>query len=470
MIINTEIRDLTRNGNLVLNQWGQPTRFLCVSYVDKEGHVRYFTWIIPDEMMYQWKYARRNDTPDPVFKSWDFKDVVKEPIKGNFSEQRVHEILLFLKDNYPDDPAIKEFDELNIPNISYLDIEVDVGIDGFPEASVAKNRVNTCSFVRDDNVYVMGLAPLSENEISWIQNEITKHCESFNTDYKFTYRYHTNEISLLNDIFFNFIRTSDCVSGWNYFGYDYPYLYNRAKNLNIDISSLSPTGAFFNYKTQNAADAPIRLPYHRCMFDYMEVFDKWDKSINPKESLKLDWVSNKVLGVKKVVHQLGFKEMWEQTPKEYVFYNAIDSILIREIDKKLKTSSAFFGLANIMHTPALTAFSSTKSIEIVQAEYLYRENRVFPTVKKDMKDIEGYEGAFVFEPIPGVYNNVLTLDYASLYPTTMRQFNISPDTFKFKDRQHKRQDNEIMCTNGSVYTKDFEAKVTVISQMCHCLS
>lgn len=464
MIVNTEVRDLTQDGKPVLNQWGECKRFLCVSYVNSDGQIKYFTWIIPDEMMYQWKYATKKDTPDPVYQSWDFKGVVKEPIKGNFSEQRIHEMLLYLKENYPDHEAIKEMDELNIPDISYLDIEVNVGEDGFPEAADAKNQVNTISFCHGDTVWVLGLAPLSDTDIKWIQNEITKHCKDFDDDYKFEYRYHPNEISLLNDIFYNFIAPAACVSGWNYFGYDYPYLYNRSKLLNIDIKCLSPTQSFTNYKPQNPAKGcdVLKIPVHKCMFDYMEIYKKWDRSISPKVLNTLDWVSNRVLGVKKVVHELGFKEMWEQKPKEYVFYNAIDSVLIREIDKKLRTSSAFFGLANIMHTPALTAFSSTRSIEIVQAEYLYKDHRVFPVVKKDKTESEGYEGAFVFEPIPGIYNNVLTLDYASLYPTTMRQFNISPDTFKFKNKNHVRQDNEIMCTNGAVYTKDFEGFIPKI--------
>ena len=114
-----------------------------------------------------------------------------------------------------------------------------------------------------------------------------------------------------------------------------------------------------------------------------------------------------------------------------------------------------------MNVPLLSSFASSKSIEIVQAEYLYRENKVFPVVKKTTEKKE-YEGAFVFEPIPGVYRNVYCLDYASLYPTTMRQFNISPDTFLFKDKNYVPKPNEIKCVNGSVYRNDFEGFIPKI--------
>ena len=463
MIINTEVRDYINNGMPVMNQYGKCVKELCVSYVEGSGKVNMFRWPIPDDLMYCWKYAKKGETPNPYFKSWDFKPVIKEPLTGNFTEQRIHEILIDIERWWPDNPMVKALSELHIPNTTYLDIEVNVDDDGFPEASEANNPINTISLLMNDTVYVLGRAELTQNEVDWIQNEVTKHCERFETNYKFIYRYHPNEISLINDLM-EFIRISDCVTGWNYFGYDYPYIYNRMVKLGMDPKVMSPTHNMFAYKPQSAKtkEDTIRLPYHKAMYDYLEVYKKWDRMVSPKESNKLDWVAEKMLGVKKVQHQLGFKEMWEQQKKEYVFYNAIDSVLVRELDLVLKTSAAFFGLANLMHCPALVAFSSTKSIEIVQAEYLYRENRVFPSGVKKKNEKLGYEGALVFEPKPGVYKNALTLDYASLYPTSIRQFNISPDTLICKNKNHVRKDNEIKCCNGCVYTKDFEGFIPKI--------
>lgn len=463
MIINTEVKDLTKNGMPVYDSYGRCKRFLLVSYVGKDRHLKKFMWVIPEEFMYQWKYATRNDTPDPNYRSWDFKPVVKEPIVGNFSEQRIHEMLVDLIMSNPDNPDLQEINELYIPETTYSDIEVDVGETGFPRAEDATNQVNTCSFVRGDEAWCTGLANLSDDDIEWIQKEIDKHVEKLGVKYTFRYRYHENELSLLNDIFFNFIGTSDCVTGWNWFGYDWLYLTNRAKLFGLDISSLSPTKTFATYRPMDAKgkDDNIRVPMHRGMYDYLEVYRKWDKSISPKISNKLDWVAETVLGIKKVAHKLGFRELWRQKPRDYVFYNVIDSILVKEIDKRLKTASTFFGLANLMHTPALTAFSSTKSIEIVDAEYLYKENRVFPKAKTE-NNVQEYEGAFVYEPIPGVFRQVWTVDYASLYPTTMRQFNISPDTFIKKDKNHRRADDEIVCVNGSVYTRKFKGFIPKI--------
>lgn len=471
MIINTEIKDLTRYGQPVLDGYGKCKRFLCISYVGEDNKIKYYNHIIPDDWMYQWKYAKRSDIPDPVFKSWDFKNVVKEPIYGNFSVERTREMIMDLQRLYPEDQSLNMIDKLYIPETSYLDIEVDVTSSGFPDTKNANNTINTISFLTGEDIYVLGLANLSEDEIVWIENEVESHCKTFETKYKFHYRYHSNEESLLNDIMFNFIKNAQCVTGWNFFGYDWPYLYNRIKKYYPVIhdrmkckGELSLTGGWYSYRPETAKsnEDNIFLPMHKAMYDYLEIYKKWDKIIKPKESGTLDWVSERCLGVKKVVHQLGFEEMWAKQKKEYVFYNAIDSILVREIDLKLKTSSTFFGLANIMRTPALTAFSSTKSIQIVQSEYLYKENRVFPVVRKEKREKESYEGAFVFEPIPGTYKNILTMDYASLYPTTIRQFNISPDTLIFKNADYIPKQNEIKCLNDCVYTNDFKGFIPKI--------
>ena len=44
---------------------------------------------------------------------------------------------------------------------------------------------------------------------------------------------------------------------------------------------------------------------------------------------------------------------------------------------------------------------------------------------------EGYEGAIVLHPTPGIYVDapISVLDYASLYPSSIKEKNISHDTY-----------------------------------------
>ena len=456
MIINTQLSDC-------LDKSGNKTKELILSYFNKSGEISYLKYVIPTDQLYNWYYAKPGDVPDPVYTSWDGKRVAKRASDGYLNDQRVHQIL---EDLIKHNPNINVIHELSIPFIHFCDIEVDVDDSGFPNPEDANNKVNTISWVYKNSVIVFGRVELSGEQINRIQSRIKEHCKTFKTEYLFTYLYYETESAMLMDFMYNYVKHANCISGWNFMGYDWRYLYNRCSKLGIDITSISPNGSWTKYSLvpmfKGSKRTKIDVPMHKLLFDYMEVYFKWDMSITPKEGFTLDIVAEAALGVKKVKHSLGFKDMWEQEPEDYVFYNAIDSILVREIDNKLKTANTFFSLANLIHCDALLAFSPVQSLHVVQGEYMYRENKVFPYAKNGEIDDEGYEGAFVFEPITGVYKDVIALDFASLYPTTMRQFNISPDTFVKKDKQHKRKDNEIKCCNGSVYVKDFEGMLPKI--------
>lgn len=459
MIIGTEIYEN--------RDYGYPIKEIVVSYVDKSGNRAFLRFPIPREWMYQWRYLKPGLVKDADYQSWDFKDVYREPINDGFTEQRIHEMLLDMIKMYP---QMSEIFDLNMPDTAFCDIEVDV-IDEFPEVEDHKYPVNTISWVHNDVALVLGRKPLTNEQIDWIQRKVDDHCSIFKTKYKFQYMYFEKEYDMLCYFYTRLMPSVSCVTGWNFFGYDWPYMYNRITDTyGVDLNNLSgtiaPTKNWYDYSPQKSkAGTKIKLPKHYMLYDYMEIYGKWDTAVSVKENNTLDWVAETVTGKKKVEHDLGFKEMWAQKPAEYIFYNAIDSVLVREIDQKIKTSSAFFGLANLMHVDALTAFSPVRSLEIVQAEYLYKENKVFPFVPKKKKEDgveESYEGAYVYDPIPGIYRNVIALDFASLYPTTMRQFNISPETFVEKNKLRKTSIQETRCTSGAIYRNDFEGFIPKI--------
>lgn len=463
MIVNIETRDAFNPAA------GKMAKQLILSYIDKAGSIQYLHGFIADKDMYNWYYLREGDKYyDKHYLSWDNKYVRKVKTEKYLSDSRIREIICDILKSRPD---LEIINELNIPDTAFCDIEVNVTDDGFPDAIHAANPVNTVSWVHGTDVTVLGRVKLTEEQIQNIQKRIDEHCAIFDEKYHFFYRYFETELEMLTVLFRDYFANTSCITGWNFFGYDYPYLFNRARNLGMDMIHMIMGDNLCGTVTYNPQNAKVReeritLPAHRMMYDYMEIYAKWDRAISPKESNKLDWVSEKALGVKKVVHELGFKALWEQRPDEYVFYSGVDSILVREIDKKLKTAQTFFTLANLLHVPALTAFSPVRSLETVQTEYLYKEGKVFPKKEEtgERRADESYTGAFVYEPIPGIYKNVIALDFASLYPSTIRQFNISPDTFKFKDKEgtYQRQDDEIKTISGVVYERNYDGFVPKI--------
>ena len=72
-------------------------------------------------------------------------------------------------------------------------------------------------------------------------------------------------------------------------------------------------------------------------------------------------------------------------------------------------------------------FSQVRTWDVIIYNYLSKDNIVIPPKKRGRKD-EQYAGAYVKEPVPGMYEWVVSFDLNSLYPHLIMQYNISPET------------------------------------------
>jgi DNA polymerase I len=68
-----------------------------------------------------------------------------------------------------------------------------------------------------------------------------------------------------------------------------------------------------------------------------------------------------------------------------------------------------------------------------QKEFLIPRRREISQVKpgghsKSIIQGKGFKGAFVIKPVPGIHFNVVVMDFASLYPTIIKEYNLSYET------------------------------------------
>ena len=163
-----------------------------------------------------------------------------------------------------------------------------------------------------------------------------------------------------------------------------------------------------------------------------------DKAIYIKDRLKFDNDNcNKFswcLGKDDVSPQDIF-ELQKQGPKErakLAYYCMMDVILCHELLTKLSLVSNNIGMANVCLNPLAWIISRGQGIKILSltAYFLKNRNYLLPYLYKDSFDKEGYEGAVVLDPNPGIYINkpVAVLDYGSLYPSSMIERNLSHDS------------------------------------------
>jgi len=424
---------------------------LIVSYINKEGNVSFMQLNIPPAHQYVYVYSRSQSGSDPKMRSWDNRPVRRVPSEF-LSRYRIQE---FFAD--AGEELVGPLFEMNNPNAYSCDIEVDVDEDsGFAEPRDAMSRINTISWSHKDQVTVFGLKPLTAAEIDKIEKDINKHLEKLGIRYSFVYKQFNNEADMLYDFLYNYARHAPLIIGWHFWNYDWRYIYNRCHRLHLDISWMSPTKQWYKHRIMDKNErAEVMLPQHKLIVDYMELFKKWDRVIDPKENMSLDWAAEATLGVTKVKYPGSFTEQYKKDFDQYVFYNAIDSILVEQIHYKLKTLGIFLGLSNITRVEAMNAFSPIYMLEATATRYAYDKNLVFPQEKKERKR-ETYEGAFVFNPTPDLYGWVGSFDFNSLYPTIMRQWKISMENFITKDKSYKPSGSQVKCSSGAVFDASYE--------------
>lgn len=428
---------------------------LIISYINPQGEVAFMALNVPPSHQYSYNVTSKNRGLDNV-QSWDGKPVSKVP--SNFLTK--HRIQEFFMD--AGDKVTEKLFKPNLPKLYSCDIEVDVDDEGFPEASHARNRINTIAWSCYPEIIVFGLKKLNAKQLQYIQDEINKHIKPLGREYNFTYKVYENEANMLYDFLYNYARNAPLITGWNFWSYDWRYIYNRCKNLNMDISWMSPTKQWYDHKVmERNKKINIKLPQHKLIVDYLEIYKKWDRKIDVKENNTLDFVANAALNVSKVKYPGTFQDLYNKDFDKYVFYNAIDTILVEELDRYLKTMQTFLGLGNITKVEAMSAFSPIAMLEATLDRYAYKRNWVFPKTNKIGRR-EDYEGAFVFEPKRDLYELVSSFDFASLYPTIMRQFEISIENFIIKDKQYNPSDKEIKCTSGAVFDASNEPLLSEI--------
>ena len=428
---------------------------LIVSYIKKDGTLGFSRLIIPAEHQYSYMYDNRG-RGIPGLQSWNFKPIRKVPTQ--FLDK--HRIQEFFMDAGED--MVKHLFEPNMPIFSGADIEVEVTDDGFAEPENARNRITAMSFSQYPYITVMGSKPLSGEDCKTINDNINEHVKKFGKEYQFIYKYHENEADLIYDFLYNYVRVNPLISGWNFWGYDWRYIMNRCKKLNMDVTWLSPTGQWYEHRIKDRnKDVVIMLPYHKLIVDYMSIYQKWDRTVEVKENDTLDFVAEEALGIRKVKYPGTLQELYNKDYIQFVFYSAIDSIIIELLNTKLKTMSTFLGLGNITRVEAMSAFSPIAMLEATLTRYAYLRKQIFPK-NYNKEERQSFEGAFVFEPIPDLYEWVASFDFASLYPNIMRQFKLSIENFLFNDKNYEPKSSEIKTHSGSVFDASYEPLIPEI--------
>tara|TARA_R110000744_G_scaffold363853_1_gene472286 strand:+ start:1554 stop:2960 length:1407 start_codon:yes stop_codon:yes gene_type:complete len=418
---------------------------VIISYYNEEGTVSFKQY--PIKQFQNWYVCGEKDKGvSDKFKNWDGRSV-----KLGNSRQYNKFGLTYFMNSLPERDK-KEILAYNMPKTYFVDIETEI-VDGFPKAEEAKTRILSFSIITPDRkAIVLGLEDMAPDKIQKIEDDTNKYFKDFDEDWTFTYKKFESEYDMVYTFLMKFLPKFPMMTGWNFINYDWQYIVNRCKRLNIDVSEVGMTGQ---------VDRKDSRPLHIGILDYMQLYDKYDRSVKVKESNALDFVSGQVLGVKKIKYTGGLQDLYENDFVKYIYYNVVDSCLVYYIDQKLKSMEVLLTLSNITQMPLYKAASPVGVTEsLIARKLLESGKRIGVEYSEEDNEKDGkYAGAFVKEPTRGYHRGVAAFDFASLYPSIMRQFNISPDSFiekvKPSEVATKRENQDvIVCDNGVVYQKE----------------
>jgi len=374
-------------------------------------------------------------------------------------KEEVHGFRMFGLKNYPEQyinhrfpNGCEETFDRNAINVTFIDIEVESD-DGFPEPSKAEKAVTAiCMKNNKDNIYhVFGCG------------EYDKSKSNLNVEIEY-YRY-PDELSLLRG-FMKFWKENppDILSGWNSETFDVPYLVNRITKLfgwtSCEIFSpweIEPVSSTFMNETKYDFKGVQHL-------DYLPLFKKLGYTYGTQESYKLDNIANVVLGEKKLDYSEygSIFSLYKDDFQKFIEYNIKDVELLQRMEDKLQLITLTLALGYKANVNAIVSMGSVKIWDTYIYNVLKRNKVIIPFVKKRESD-RRIEGAYVKEPITGMHDWVVNFDLNSLYPSIIRQYNMSPETIitgahpgvtvksVLENKQIELGEGELVCATGQKF-------------------
>jgi DNA polymerase elongation subunit (family B) len=359
-------------------------------------------------------------------------------------------IYQYISEKYPEDEI-----KFDISKIKLVTLDIEVASEaGFPDVESASEEILSIT-IQDyttKKITTWGVKPFN------------------NTRSDVTYNHCPSEYELLNS-FINYwmVDVPDVITGWNIQLYDVPYI---CKRLNRVLGE-KLMKRFSNWGLVTEGEVFINGRKHTTFdvggltqLDYLDLYKKFTYKV--QESYRLDYIADVELGQKKLDHSEfdTFKDFYTKGWQKFIEYNIIDVELVDRLEDKMKLIELALTMAYDAKVNYADVFYQVRMWDNIIYTYLKKRDIVIPPRNKERKD-EKYAGAYVKEPIPGIYEWVVSFDLNSLYPHLIMQYNISPETLL--DERHptvnvdkilnrnltfEMYKDYAVCANGAMYRKD----------------
>lgn len=217
----------------------------------------------------------------------------------------------------------------------------------------------------------------------------------------------------------------DIIIGWHVIGFDLMFLARKYDAYNIEFKIGRGNSRAFFRKTKFGnfyANVPGRVvidgpPALRNAFYSFEDF-------------KLETVSQELLGTGKTItpQQNKVKEIERLFNDDKILlakYNIQDAILVTNIFKKTGLMDLSVKRSQLSGLLMEQLGMMTAAFDHFYLPKIHKAGFAAPNIK-DIKSTSHSAGGYVIDPKPGIYNDVIVLDFKSLYPSIIQTFKIDP--------------------------------------------
>lgn len=248
----------------------------------------------------------------------------------------------------------------------------------------------------------------------------------------------------------------DIITGYYSDGFDLPYIKERAHKYKIKLD-IGLDYSDISIEKKGEAAAQITGIVHIDLLKFVRKIMARGMNL---ENFKLNSVAKELLGEKKDDVEIeGLYLAWDNNDKvklaEFCKYNLQDAALCYKLFDK-----AYPNLVEMIKIVGQAPFDLSRMAFSQLVEwYLLRQAHLHKEIapnKPNHFDLQkrhsqSYTGAFVFQPKPGLYNNVVIFDFRSLYPSIISSHNIDIGTLNAEEHRENNPNTITLEDTGETF-------------------
>lgn len=220
-------------------------------------------------------------------------------------------------------------------------------------------------------------------------------------------------------------KDPDIIIGWHVIGFDLMFLESKCNELyvpfeiargngRVSLRSRKGGGYFATVYGRVVIDGPQSLRSSFFTFEDYKLETVAQELLREGKTISPD--ENKVAEIER---------LFAEDKKKLAEYNLQDAVLVTDIFRKSGLIELSVRRSQLSGLLMDQLGMMTAAFDHFLLPLMHRNGYVAPNVR-DFETPGHAAGGYVFDPNPGLYNNVIVLDFRSLYPSIIQTFKIDP--------------------------------------------